>query len=182
MAETRDGDTGDGNSGNSGGDGPSLIPPESAAQVGTVVGDVRTAEITAKEAQRYAQAVDDLNPIYFDADAARAAGYEGLVAPPTFVAHVVVQGQPLSALRPDGLFGSGQRLDLAVQRVLFGGEEWDFVRPAHIGDVITAETRLAALDQKEGSKGAFVRITNETTYTNQRGEVVARARQIGIAR
>lgn len=177
MAETRNSGTG-----GTGDDVPSLIPPESAAQVGTLVGDVRTAEITAKESQRYAQAVDDLNPIYFDPEAAAAAGYDGLVAPPTFVAHVVVEGRPLSALRPDGLFGSAQRLDLAVQRVMFGGEEWDFARPAHVGDVITAETRLAALDQKEGSKGPFVRITNETTYTNQRGEVVARTRQIGIAR
>ena len=160
----------------------SLIPPESAGLVGTVVGEVRTAEIAAKESQRYAQAVDDLNPVYFDVDAARAAGYDGLVAPPTFVSHAVVEGQPLSGLRPDGLFRSAQRLELAVQRVMFGGEEWEFERPAHVGDVVTAETRLTGLDQKEGSKGPFVRITNETTYTNQRGDVIARVRQIGIAR
>jgi N-terminal half of MaoC dehydratase len=47
---------------------------------------------------------------------------------------------------------------------------------------VSAETRLAALDQKEGSKGPFVYITRETTYTNQDGAVVARTRQIGIAR
>lgn len=51
-----------------------------------------------------------------------------------------------------------------------------------VGDWITAETRLAALDQKDGSKGPFVRITRETTYRNQAGDVVARTRQIGIAR
>lgn len=160
----------------------SLIPPESAALVGSVLGAARTAEITAKESQRYAHAVDDLNPVYFDEDAARAAGYRGLVAPPTFVSHVVVQGGPLSELRPDGLFGSGGGVRLAVERIMFGGEEWDFLGPAHVGDVITAETRLAGLDEKQGSKGPFVRMVNETTYTNQDGEVVARARQIGIAR
>jgi acyl dehydratase len=160
----------------------SLIPPESAAQVGTVVGEPRTAVITARDSQRYAHAVDDLDPIYFDEDAARDAGYDGLVAPPTFVSHVVVDTQPLSALRPDGLFRSVQRLDLAVQRVMFGGEEWDFLEPAYVGDRITAETRLVGLDQKTGSGGPFVRITNETTYTNQHGVVVARSRQIGIAR
>ena len=71
---------------------------------------------------------------------------------------------------------------LRVSRTMFGGEEWDFLCPVHVGDRITATGRLAGLDEKQGSKGPFVRITRETTFTNQDGEVVARTRQIGIAR
>lgn len=163
-------------------DNGSLIPPETRAMVGSLTDEPITAQITAKESQRYAQAVGDLNPLYFEPEAARAAGHPALLTPPTFLAHAVVKGQPLTDIRGDGLFRRGVPLRLAVQRTMFGGEEWDFLEPVHVGDTITAETRLADLDEKQGSKGPFVRITRETTYTNGDGRVVARARQIGIAR
>ena len=160
----------------------SLIPAETMAQVGQEVAAPVTAAITAKEAQRYAQAVGDLNPLYFDEAAARAAGYRTLVVPPTFVQYALVQGRPLDSVRVDGLFVGPKPLKLAVERTMFGGEEWDFVAPVYVGDTITGVTRLAGLDEKAGSKGPFVRVTRETTYTNQDGTVVARTRQIGIAR
>jgi len=160
----------------------SLIPAETAARVGEVLAGPVTATVTAEGAQRYAQAVGDLNPIYFDEAAAIAAGYRTLVAPPTYVAYAVVQGRPLSETKVDGLFTGDVPIRLEVARIMFGGEEWDFLAPVHIGDTVTAESRLAALDQKDGSKGPFVRITRETTYRNHDGEVVVRTRQIGIAR
>lgn len=140
------------------------------------------ADITATGAQRYAQAVGDLNPVYFDDDAARAAGYRSAIAPPTYVQYALVRGRPLDQIREDGLFIGGSSVHLRVERTMFGGEEWDFLEPVHLGDRITARSRLAALDEKQGSKGPFVRITRETVYSNQTGAVVARSRQIGIAR
>ncbi len=160
----------------------SLVPDETRALVGTLVAEPVRAEITAKESQRYAQAVGDLDPVYFDIDAARAAGHPTLVAPPTFVTHAVVVGQALDRIRTDGLFTGAMPMRLRVQRTMFGGEEWDFESPVYVGDTITAETRLASIDEKAGSKGPFVRIVRETTFTNQHGDVVARSRQIGIAR
>lgn len=163
-------------------DDTSLIPEATLALIGRDEGEPATETITAAGAQRYAQAVGDLNPIYFDLAAARSAGYDGLVAPPTYVQYAVVQGRPLGRIREDGLFMGTSGLKLRVQRTMFGGEEWDFLAPALVGDTITATTRLTGLDEKQGSKGAFVRITRETTFTNQRAEVIARTRQIGIAR
>ncbi len=160
----------------------SLIPPETAARVGELVADPVTATITAEGAQRYAQAVGDLNPLYFDEVAARNAGYRTLLAPPTYPPYALVRGRPQHQIGVDGLFVGERPLRLEVARVMFGGEEWDFVTPVHIGDEVTAETRLAAIDQKDGSKGPFVRITRETTFTNNAGEVLIRTRQIGIAR
>jgi acyl dehydratase len=60
--------------------------------------------------------------------------------------------------------------------------EWDFVAPVCVGDTITAETRLKSVEEKQGGSGPFVLHANETTYTNQDGAVVARARQLSIAR
>lgn len=160
-----------------------LVPPQAREMVGQVIGEPVTATITAKESQRYAQAVDDLDPLYFDEAAARAAGYRTIICPPTFLDHVVVQGRPVSQLREDGLFGGGgSGRGLGLRRVMFGGQEWDWLAPVHVGDEVTATQRLASIDEKQGSKGPFVLITWETTYTNQAGHVVARSRLQGISR
>ena len=66
--------------------------------------------------------------------------------------------------------------------MLYGGEEWEYFASVHPGDTITAETRLASLEEKTGSSGPFVLITTETTYTNHAREVVAIVRGRRIAR
>ena len=62
-------------------------------------------EIGRVEVQRYAQAIGETDRIYFDVDAARAAGHPDLPAPPYFpyvirtqAAHMVERDQ----LAPDG--------------------------------------------------------------------------------
>ena len=96
--------------------------------------------------------------------------------------HAIVPPRPNDRLRTDGLGRDGGGVRLEVARMMFGGEEWDFLEPVCVGDEITAETRLAGVDQKEGSKGPFVRVVRETTFTTSDGTVVARSCQIGIAR
>jgi acyl dehydratase len=159
-----------------------LIPDSARAMVGRVTSEPVTAVITAKESQRYAQAVDDLNPVYFDEEAARAAGYRTLTCPPTFLDHVVVRGRAVSDLREDGTFRARTATSTGLKRVMFGGQEWDWVAPVHVGDEITATQRLASIEEKSGRKGPFVLTTMETTFTNQHGDVVARSRLQGIAR
>jgi acyl dehydratase len=160
----------------------SLVPEATRALIGTTIGQPLTATITAKEAQRFALAADDRNPLYFDEAAARAAGYRTTLVPPIFLAWSLTPPRPLEDVRTDGLYHGGTRIALNVKRVMFGGEEWDFVQPVYAGDTITSTTALKALDEKEGSSGPFVLQTTETTYTNQDGEVVARARGLSIAR
>src|SRR5262249_48748854 len=154
-----------------------LVPPETKAMVGQPLGEPVSAVVTRREAQRYARAVGDLSPLYFDEDAARAAGYDGLVAPPTFVGPAVVAGMTLDDLREDGLWRErGPRVRLGVTRTMFGGEEWEFHAPVLIGDTVTAVRRLGAVEEKDGRSGPFVLLHYETTFTNQRGEVVAVSR------
>ena len=151
--------------------------------VGQPLGEPVSAVITRREAQRYARAVGDLDPIYFDERAAADAGYDGLVAPPTFVGHAVVEGSTLEDLRIDGLWiDRGRKLRLGVSRTMFGGEEWEFRQPVLVGDTITAQRRLGGVEEKDGRSGPFVLLHYETTFTNQRDEVVAISRLVGIAR
>ncbi len=44
-----------------------------------------TIEVTKESIARYATSVQNNNPIYFDDAAARAAGFDGIIAPPTML-------------------------------------------------------------------------------------------------
>ena len=81
----------------------SLIPAETLALVGQRLSDPVTITIDQREAQRYAYAVGDENPLYFDEAAAHEAGYRTLLAPPTFISHAPVPARSASQLRVDGL-------------------------------------------------------------------------------
>src|SRR5918994_1303162 len=93
----------------------------------------------------------------------------------------VVEGATLDDLREDGLWidrSDGPRVRLAVSRTMFGGEEWEFHRPVLVGDTVTAERRLGAVEEKDGRSGPFVLIRYETTFTNQHGDIVAVSRLV----
>lgn len=164
----------------------SLIPDTTRALIGQSLVEPVTVVVEARETQRYAHAVGDVNPLYFDEAAAHAAGHRALLAPPTYVTHARVQPRGLDELREDGLYVFEDGVVLDVERMMFGGEEWDFLEPVYVGDRITADTRLLDLDEKSGSKGPFVRVVRETTFTRTDDDgssvLVARSRQIGIAR
>jgi acyl dehydratase len=160
----------------------SLITDEARAMIGAVTRRQRGV-VSLLEAQRWAAAVGDRNPIYFDDEAARDAGYRGIVTPPLFLPHALHGVVDLARLRIDGIqVVKGSSVPLKVSRTMFGGEELEFFLPVYPGDVIEAETRVAAIEEKEGSKGPFVLTTTETTYTNQDGDIVAKGRTFGIAR
>jgi acyl dehydratase len=160
-----------------------LIPEETKGLIGELLSEPLSGVITAKEAQRFALAADDLNPLYFDEEAAKAAGHRTTLVPPIFLAWSLAPARPVSEVREDGLYKSaGRRVALNVKRVMFGGEDWEFFEPVYAGDRITSETRLKSLEEKHGSSGPFVLQMTETTYTNQDGRVVAKAIGRSIAR
>ena len=97
----------------------SLIPPESLARVGEILAGPVTVRIDRRESQRYAYAVGDLNPIYFDDASAKAAGYRTLTIPPLFITHALVAPEPASKLRTDGLYEDSASVALEVALMMF---------------------------------------------------------------
>ena len=162
---------------------PDLIPPEALEQVGTVVA-TRTGAVDQRELQRWAVAVGDHNPLWFDADHARAHGYDDVIAPPLYVQYAVLGVTRLDELRPDGSSGasSGNLAFPAAPKRMAGGESTTFHAPCYHRDEITMERRVESIVQKQGRSGAFVLVTWRTTYTNQRAELVAEATTSMIAR
>ena len=158
-----------------------LVPPEAKAMIGKRL-DRRSGVVYQKEAQRFAAASGDMNPIYFDEAFARAHGYRTTPAPPLFLTQVLQGVTDLERLSVDGVPAGGDSIPLNVQRKMAGGEEYEFLAPFYPGDTLTAETVIKDIEEKDGRSGAFALVTRETTYTNQHGEVVARARMSMIAR
>src|SRR5579872_3115196 len=74
----------------------------------------------------FAQAVDETRPEYIDVDAARAAGYRDLPAPPTFAFSI--------AMRPDDPFDLLRLLKLDLSRVLHGEQSFEYLEPICAGD------------------------------------------------
>src|SRR6202012_1336062 len=116
----------------------SLIPDEATAMIGRETGRA-SGQVVKKEFQRWAAAVKDRNPLYFDADFARAHGYRDVVMPPMYLSHVTLGVADLDALRPDGIPGGGGPNDLQLPdcpRRMAGGENITFRPPVYDGDVL----------------------------------------------
>src|ERR1700761_3867860 len=108
----------------------SLIPPEASKLIGTEQARA-TGIVEKKQFQRWAAAVKDRNPLYFDADFARTHGYRDVVAPPLYVQYVTLGVTDLDTLRPDGTPGGGSG-DIPLPhtpRRMAGGENWRFHGP-----------------------------------------------------
>jgi|GEM_PF-277390 acyl dehydratase len=107
---------------------PSLVGHETSPQ-----SDV----ISATAVQQFADAVGDSSPIYRDVDAARAAGYTTIPAPPTFVTRFIV---------PFAEAG----LDTEHAQVLHGEQEYVYERPIGVDDAVTVRHRVASIRQSRG--------------------------------
>lgn len=159
-----------------------LIPEEIAAQLGrSAVQEL--GEISLRDIQRYAVAVGETNPLYFDEEYARSTPWGGIVAPPNMLTATVEwgYGPPEAELHPDGRSAEGP-FRTPSGRLMGGGTELELLAPVHPGDSLTRTMRLKDLYQTEGRSGPLVFLIAEATYTNQRGEPVLRATTTRISR
>lgn len=113
----------------------------------------------------FAKSIGETNPIYIDEEAAIAAGYKSLPAPPTFPFSLDMEGPEL--LPVIGL------LNLDIGRVLHGTQEFNYFGQTHAGDTITVSSKLKNIFDKKG--GALEFVVMENSYTNQDGELMAQA-------
>ena len=161
----------------------SLIDAKSASRVGTVAATA-TGEANRRDWQRWAAAVDDHNPLWFEPDYARAQGYRDIICPPLFLQYAVLGVTALDGLRPDGSSGaaSGSLAFPRAPRRMAGGESTTFLGPAYHRDEIEMVRTIESIVEKQGRSGRFVLVTWRTVYRNQRGELLAEATTSMIAR
>ena len=116
-----------------------------------------------EKVREFARAVFATNPLHHDVEAARAAGYPDVVAPPTFP--VAVQEHALALLLADPDAG------IDFSRVVHGDQRFTFSRPVVAGDELTATLTVTSVK----SLGAHSMVTAESVMTDAQGAHVVTA-------
>jgi acyl dehydratase len=121
-----------------------------------------TYQVGREKIREYANVLGIENPVHFDVEVARAAGFRDVVAPPMFA---VVYSSP--AMAP-AMFDPDVAMNFAA--MVHGGQQFEWDEPACSGDEITTTARCVSIEEKDG-KGFYV---FETNSVNQDGAQVVR--------
>jgi acyl dehydratase len=133
--------------------------PVSTTAIGKTFAPV-TYAVGREKVKEYALAVGESNPLHLDNEAARAAGYADVVAPPMFA---VVYSSP--ALLP-AIFDPEVGMNFAM--MVHGGQEFRWGNPVVAGDEITTTVTVKDISERGGM--AFYIF--ESVSDNQRGDEV----------
>jgi acyl dehydratase len=123
-----------------------------------------------EKVREFASAVGEENPLYHDPEAARAAGYADVVAPPMFA--VVYAGRAMAPAMFDPEVG----IDFA--HMVHGGQEFVWGPPVVAGDEITTEVEVKDI----ADRGGLQFFVFESRSTNQDGETVCTGTWTDIVR
>jgi acyl dehydratase len=127
-------------------------------------------EVGREKIREFADAVGEDNPVHRDREAAKAAGFRDVVAPPMFCVVYSAPAMAPAVLDPE--------VGINLAALLHGGQEFDWGEPVCSGDVITTSATCTEIYEKEG-KGFYV---FESTSTNQDGDRVVRGTWTNIVR
>jgi acyl dehydratase len=149
----------------------SVITEELRSMLG-VEAEPEVFEVEKGHIIRFAQAIGDPNPLWNDREYARKSNYDDIIAPPMF-------------LIDEGLTKFADRLiklKNPLPSTLNGGTEIEYYKPMKPGDIITTVAKLIDLKEKSGGSGKLLFQIVEVTYTNQKGELVAKCRDTFVRR
>jgi len=156
-----------------------MLPEEMAPFIGKSIGTV-ACEVEKGSIKRFADAVGETNPLYWDEDYAAKSRFGSIIAPPGFFGWPIKLPMGAVFVRPTDISDSGvtdgMRAALAKAgfwRVVDGGVEYEFFKPIHAGDVLQANSVIKEVREREGKTGKMAFVIMETTYHNQKKELVA---------
>jgi acyl dehydratase len=117
-------------------------------------------EVGREKVREYARAVQDFHPAHHDEDAAKGLGYDGLLAPLTFISLLGIMSQTrmlqevITGYDPSQILQTDQKLE--------------FHRPIQVGDRIFCDVYLESFRQMSGSDI----MTTKNIITDQNGDLV----------
>ncbi|HWG15149.1 MAG TPA: MaoC family dehydratase N-terminal domain-containing protein [Streptosporangiaceae bacterium] len=120
-------------------------------------------EVSRVKIAEFAQAIGDLSPLCRDREAAQAAGYPDVIAPPTFA--IVI------SMASSGHAMADEDLGLDYAMVVHGEQRFSHARPLHAGDVVVAQTTITDITPRR----AMTMLTTRTDITTTGGEHVCTA-------
>jgi acyl dehydratase len=127
-------------------------------------------EVGREKIREYAYAVGEEGAIHHDADAARAAGFRGLVAPPMFCVVYSARAMGPAILDPE--------LGINLALMVHGSQEFEWGEPVVAGDLITTQATMKDMYEKD-SKEFYV---FGTESKNQDGQTTVKATWTNIVR
>jgi aspartate racemase len=121
-------------------------------------------EVTAQAIRHFAYGISDDNPLWLDREYARKSSYGSLVAPPSFLTSVlypVLHGYPMQLPMSN----------------LIGELEYEWFHPILEGDTLSPSAKQTGVyESKDRHNRPLVCILSETSYWNQKEELVGKAR------
>ena len=121
--------------------------------IGRVYPPTEPYEVGREKIREFAEAINDWNPVYRDAEAARALGHPDVIAPPTFGIILTLRAAGQVIVDPD--------FNIDYSRVVHGEQRFEHVRPITAGDVlrvvVTVEDILAQLAANSALLAALTR-------------------------
>ena len=127
-------------------------------------------EVGREKIREYANAVGEWNPVHHDRDAARAAGFRDVVAPPMFAVVYSTGSVAPGVLDPE--------VGINLARMLHGSQEFVWGEPVCSGDTITTTTTLGNLYEHGGMEFYVF----ESLSMNQDGQETVRGTWTNIVR
>ena len=110
-----------------------------------------------EKVREFARAVFATAPLHHDVDAARAAGFDDVIAPPTFP--IVIAEATLQQLLAEPDAG------IDFSRVVHGDQRFTYSRPIVAGDELTATLRVTNIK----TLGGNAMVTSESAMTDAAG-------------
>ncbi len=132
----------------------------------------RLHEVDRVSIKWFAEAIGDKDPIYYDREAARRAGYEDVPAPPTFP----------TTFRDDEEVRLRDRVGFDFRKLVHGQQEYEMPRPLIAGETLRVRSRVADIYKKEGKSGAMILVVVETTGRRSDGSIAFVGRSTVIQR
>jgi acyl dehydratase len=129
-----------------------------------------TYEVGLEKIREYAHAIGEGAPVHHEREAARAAGFRDVVAPPMFAVVYTLRAMAPAVLDPE--------LGINLARMLHGSQEFVWGEPVCAGDAIETTPELKDLYEKDGKEFYVF----ESVSRNQDGRETARATWTNIVR
>jgi acyl dehydratase len=127
-------------------------------------------EVGRAKIAEFAAAIGDPDPVYRDAQAARALGHPDIIAPPTFAIVVSLEAANVVLDDPD--------VELDYSRVVHGEQRFTHHRPVRAGDRLVATTTIEAVRSVAGND----LLTTRVELATEDGEAVCTAASMLVAR
>jgi len=147
--------------------------------------EIELGEITPLLIKRYALAVGESNPLYFEKEIAQQYGYEDIIAPPNLLASVIewdvgldeeylhLDGMPKQGFLPERFNGI---------KIMGGGEKKEFFSPLVAGMNVKLISQITDTYTRSGSKGLIAFLEETNTYQDENENILCVSKRTTMAR